>query len=112
MSLSIKIKFLLLRLNNTNIKEFKEIKAITKSIEAGLTAIDIPVPIVKYRIPSQKNFLTEHFFKMSINPALRIEIPAATGISLELTCDIPTQVGKEETKPKKYKAYFLESKVK
>ena len=84
---------------------------MTRSIEAGLTAIDTPVPIVMYRIPSQKNFLNAYFFKMIINPALRTEIPAATGISLELTCDIPTQMGKEETRPKKYKAYFLELKV-
>ena len=80
-------------------------------MDAGLTAADIPVPIEMYRIPSQKNFLNVYFFKMSINPALRIEIPAATGISLELTCDIPTQIGKEDTSPKKYNAYFLESKV-
>ena len=111
MSLRVKIKFLLLRLNNIKIKVFNKRKVMTKSIEAGLTDIEIPVPIVTYRIPSQKNSLNVYFFKMSINPALRIEIPAATGISLELTCDIPTQMGKEETRPKKYKEYFLESKV-
>ena len=46
MSLRIKIKFLPFRLNTINIKVFRERKVITKSIEAGLTAIDIPVPIV------------------------------------------------------------------
>jgi hypothetical protein len=35
-----------------------------------------------------------------MKPELKIDNPAATGISLELTWDIPTQIGKVEIIPK------------
>ena len=44
------------------------------------------------------------YLNISMNPELKIDNPAATGISFELTWDIPTQIGKVEIIPKYKKA--------
>jgi hypothetical protein len=101
--------FLILKIEK--IKTFTETKAKIKVIEAGRTAKEIPAPIEVNKIPKVKAFNDLYFLMITIKPALKIERPAATGISFELTCDIPTQIGKLEIKPKNIKAYLLDANV-
>ena len=51
------------------------------------------------------------FLRISMKPELKIDNPAATGISLELTWDIPTHIGRAEIIPKYKKELFQDSKV-
>jgi|LakMenE01Jun11ns_1017448.scaffolds.fasta_scaffold8363385_1 hypothetical protein len=68
--------------------------------DAGLTDKEIPDPRDVNNTPINKSFLEDSLFRMSINPELKIVKPAATGMSLELTCDMPTQIGNDEIIPK------------
>ena len=73
---------------------------ITIMVDAGLTDIERPDPSEAKSMPIKIISLEELGLRTSINPEVKTVNPAATGTSLELTCDIPTQIGNVEIIPK------------